>query len=148
MGFMNRFLGLLIDEAENSDFKSMVTGLQLNILELRTKMAQEVDDLKARLEAATDELASDLADLRTRLENGVPVSEVVSALNPVIERLENMGKDAENPVPEVVTDPSTTVDPATSPATDPTQVVVDENGNPELVDPESDDSGQTDSTVS
>jgi hypothetical protein len=57
-----------------------------------------VDELRARLAAATDEIARDLEDLRGRLAQQ---DEALAAeLEPMVARLEQMGQDPENPVPD------------------------------------------------
>jgi hypothetical protein len=61
-----------------------------------------VDELRARLAAATDELARDLEDLRGRLAQQ---DEALAAeLEPMVARLEQMGQDPENPVPDAPAD--------------------------------------------
>jgi hypothetical protein len=57
-----------------------------------------VDELRTRLNAATDELARDLDDLRGRLARQ---DEALAAeLEPMVARLESMGQDPKNPVPD------------------------------------------------
>jgi hypothetical protein len=58
-----------------------------------------VDELRARLAAATDEIARDLKDLRGRIAQQ---DEALAAeLEPMVTRLEQMGADPQNPVPDV-----------------------------------------------
>ena len=57
-----------------------------------------VDELRARLAAATDELARDLEDLRGRLAQ--QDESLAAELEPMVSRLEAMGRDPENPVPD------------------------------------------------
>jgi hypothetical protein len=64
-----------------------------------------VDELRARLAAATDELARDLEDLRGRLAQQ---DEALAAeLEPMVARLEQMGTDPSNPVPDAPADGGT-----------------------------------------
>jgi hypothetical protein len=57
-----------------------------------------VDELRARLAAATDELARDLEDLRGRLAQ--QDESLAAELEPMVARLEQMGQDPSNPVPD------------------------------------------------
>lgn len=61
-----------------------------------------VDELRARLAAATDELARDLEDLRGRLAQQDEA--LATELEPMVARLEAMGKDPQNPVPDAPVD--------------------------------------------
>jgi hypothetical protein len=61
-----------------------------------------VDELRTRLAAATDEIARDLEDLRGRLAQQ---DEALAAeLESMVARLEAMGQDPQNPVPDAPAD--------------------------------------------
>lgn len=64
--------------------------------ELRLNMAS-TKDMVARLNTATDELASDLADFRAKVAN--QDSALAAELDPIVSRLEEMGQDPKDPVP-------------------------------------------------
>jgi hypothetical protein len=64
-----------------------------------------VDELRARLAAATDEIARDLDALRARIAQQ---DEALAAeLEPMVARLEQMGADPQNPVPDAPADGGT-----------------------------------------
>jgi len=65
--------------------------------ELREKMAS-TDELVARFAVATDEIASDLQALRDEVA-GLDAG-VAAKFEPLVSRLEGLGADPENPVPE------------------------------------------------
>jgi hypothetical protein len=76
---------------------SYVLGQTEHITRIGELTMARVDDLRARLAAATDELARDLEDLRGRLAQQ---DEALAAeLEPMVARLEQMGADPNNPVP-------------------------------------------------
>lgn len=61
-----------------------------------------VQELAARLNEATNEIARDLEDLRSRLAQQ---DEALAAeLEPMVTRLEQMGQDPQNPVPDAPAD--------------------------------------------
>jgi uncharacterized coiled-coil protein SlyX len=64
--------------------------------QLEEKMAA-TDDLVTRLGTATDEIASDLADLRDQVANLDPA--IAAKFEPLVARLEAMGQDPADPVP-------------------------------------------------
>ena len=85
-----------------SDMQVQITRLQLDQLQLRSHLMARVDELRERLAAATDELARDLDDLRGRLAGQ---DEALAAeLEPMVARLEAMGQDPQNPVPDAPVD--------------------------------------------
>lgn len=67
------------------------------IKEMRKHMAA-TDDLVARLGAATDELAADLQRLVDEVSGGDAA--VAAKFEPLVARLEAMGADSANPVPD------------------------------------------------
>lgn len=76
---------------------SYVLGQTEHITMMGERTMALVDDLVARLSAATDELASDLEALRQEVAG---LDENVAAkFEPLVSRLEAMGRDPENPVP-------------------------------------------------
>jgi hypothetical protein len=93
------------------------------------------DEVLGRLDSATNEVANDLSDLRSRLEQAVADKDqaVQDAVNAVlgdfdgpISRLEQLGQDPSNPVPDQPAEPTDPNQPTDT--TNPTPV--DENGNP------------------
>lgn len=58
-----------------------------------------VDDIISNLNTATDEIASDLASLRDEVAGGD--SATAQKFQPLLDRLTELGKDPENPVPSV-----------------------------------------------
>lgn len=56
------------------------------------------DDLIVRLNTATDEIAHDLDDLRNQVANVDPA--IAAKFEPLVARLEALGQDPANPVPE------------------------------------------------
>ena len=85
-----------------SDMQVQITRLQMDHLQLRSNLMARVDELRERLAAATDELARDLDDLRGRLASQ---DEALAAeLEPMVARLEAMGTDPQNPVPDAPVD--------------------------------------------
>lgn len=72
----------------------------LNIKTVMTKQ-EKLDASLARLNAATNEIASDLTALRDEIKNTDTVSdESLATLDTNISKLEVLGQDPENPVPE------------------------------------------------
>lgn len=83
--------------------------------ELETRLMTRADDLLARFNAATNELASDLRDLRSALEDATAGSDtkVAQAVNAVLDRfdapitaLEELGADDQVPAPPTGPGPS------------------------------------------
>lgn len=72
------------------------------LLEMREKMAT-TDELVARFGAATDEIARDLQALRDEVAGGDAA--VAAKFEPLVSRLEAMGADPENPVPDPEPEP-------------------------------------------
>lgn len=62
------------------------------------KHMSATDDLVTRLGAATDEIASDLADLRDEVSGGDAA--IAAKFEPLVSRLEALGADPANPVPD------------------------------------------------
>lgn len=95
-----------------------------------TAMAR-VDEVVARLGAATDEIARDLDALRQEVA-GLDES-VAAKFEPLVARLEDMGKDPQNPVPDapVGGDAGTGTDAPAGGAGDGTEVV---NPTPDAAD--------------
>lgn len=83
MGFLGTFL------APWTDHPSELRELRLNMASTK--------DMVARLNAATDELASDLADFRAKVAN--QDASLAAELDPLVTRLEQMGADPSDPVP-------------------------------------------------
>lgn len=65
------------------------------IAELENKMAA-TDDMIARLNTATDEIARDLSDLRDQVAGLDPA--IAAKFEPLVARLEAMGQDPTNPL--------------------------------------------------
>lgn len=85
-----------------SDMQAQLMRLQLQVREVRSSLMARVDELRERLAAATDEIARDLEDLRGRLAQQ---DEALAAeLEPMVARLEAMGQDPQNPVPDAPAD--------------------------------------------
>jgi hypothetical protein len=70
--------------------------------ELRLEMAS-TKDVVARLAAATDELANDLSSLRGRIAD--QDSALAAELDPIVSRLESLGQDPKDPVPDAPSGP-------------------------------------------
>lgn len=83
MGFLDAFL------APWTDHPSELKELRL--------IVASTQDVVARLNAATDEIASDLSDLRAKLAD--QDSALAAELDPIVSRLESMGADPSDPVP-------------------------------------------------
>lgn len=66
------------------------------ISQLEEKVAA-TDDIVARLNTATDEIARDLAALRDQVAGLDPA--IAAKFEPLVARLEAMGQDPANPVP-------------------------------------------------
>jgi predicted nuclease with TOPRIM domain len=75
------------------------------ILKLNKVMGQneKLLEFSERLDAATNEIASDLQKLRDEVAAGSVSDETLSKLDTTITRLEDMGKDPEQPVPDAPT---------------------------------------------
>jgi len=87
------------------------------------------DNLVERLNTATNEVAADLAQLKADLaSNDLSSSDAAARLEPLVSRLEEMGKDPDNPDPSAGIDPTTTTDPTNSPETDATVIEVNDSG--------------------
>lgn len=91
----------------------MLGQILTELRDLKMSAKQQFDELNAKLDAATDEIAKDLKDLRDQLKDGMTsqeVQEVRDTLTAKITRLEEMGKDPADPIPEPTPEP--TPDPA------------------------------------
>lgn len=73
-----------------------------SLQEMRNRMAT-TDEIVARLGAATDELARDLAALRDEVAGGDAA--IAAKFEPLVSRLEAMGADPANPLPEPQPEP-------------------------------------------
>lgn len=63
-------------------------------------VSAQIAEFSRRVDAATNEIAKDLQDLRDKIAAGTPLTqEDADELNRLATRLEEMGKDPENPVP-------------------------------------------------
>lgn len=82
---------------------SYVLGQTEHITRIGEITMARVDELRARLAAATDELARDLDDLRGRLAQ--QDESLARELEPMVARLEQMGQDPQNPVPDPPVNP-------------------------------------------
>ncbi len=68
-------------------------------------MTEQFDALAARLDVATNDIATKLNDLKAKLAGGLSGDEAaaeIAKLEPIITRLEGMGKDVADPVPAPV----------------------------------------------
>lgn len=88
-------------------FKILILVLQAYILITTNKKLNKImakqetfDALLVRVEAATTELANDLAALRGEIAAGTVSEESLAKFDTIVSTLEAMGKDPENPVPE------------------------------------------------
>lgn len=79
------------------DMQGRLARHDRSIKEMRKHMAA-TDDLVARLGAATDELAADLQRLADEVSNGDAT--VAAKFEPLVARLEAMGADNDNPIPD------------------------------------------------
>lgn len=73
-----------------------------HITEIGENTMARVDEVVARLGAATDEIARDLDALRQEVA-GLDES-VAAKFEPLVSRLEQMGQDPQNPVPDAPAD--------------------------------------------
>lgn len=80
----------------------------LSLQEMRNDMAT-TDEIVARLGAATDELARDLAALRDEVAGSDAA--IAAKFEPLVNRLEQMGQDPENPVPDPEPQPEEPAEP-------------------------------------
>ena len=69
---------------------------------------QFVDQLNARLDAATTEIAKDMAELREEVKTGNVSAASLEKLDANIGKLEGFGRDPQNPIPD--TPPTPPVD--------------------------------------
>lgn len=80
-----------------------VDNLFLSLKGLNTQMHEKFEELRQRLDTATNGIAAELKALKDQISGGLSASEaqkVVDDMTPLIERLEGMGKDENNPIPE------------------------------------------------
>lgn len=80
----------------------------LSLQEMRNEMAS-TDEIVARLGSATDELARDLAALRDEVAGSDAA--IAAKFEPLVSRLEQMGADPENPVPDPEPQPEEPAEP-------------------------------------
>lgn len=83
---------------ELSDVQRDLARHEIALLELRMHMSA-VDDMVARFGAATDEIAADLQALRDEIAGDDAA--VAAKFEPLVSRLEALGQDPANPVPDV-----------------------------------------------
>lgn len=85
------------------------------IADLRRFTVATAEDFAARLNAATDEVARDLQSVRDELRaalegvetsNQAAVDAALAKLDAPIQRLEQLGQDSSNPVPDPVDEPA------------------------------------------
>lgn len=107
MGFLDVFLAPWTDHPSE-------------LRELRLDMAS-TKDVVERLAAATDEVANDLSNLRQRIAD--QDSALAAELDPIVSRLESMGSDPKDPVPDAPADGGNT------PASDAGSVPADSTGD-------------------
>lgn len=111
------------------DLLNLYLGLFRRVRRLESRMTA-YDDMLGRLNEATNEVASDLADLKNALANNdLSSADAAARLEPLVSRLEGMGADANDVDPGGTTDPTTTTDPTNSPTSDEAAVNVDDEGN-------------------
>lgn len=126
-------------EAQQSTSTVALAALVQMIQDLGGQLVATAEEFATRLNTATDEIASDLQALRDQLQSvrdEIPaaqqaaVDSALALLDAPIARLEALGQDPTNPVP----DPEPTPAPEPTPGDGSTDVVnptpVDENGNP------------------
>lgn len=113
-------------EAQQTTSTVALAALAQKIADLEVALMASAEEFAARLNTATDEIASDLQSLRDQLQavrDEIPaaqqaaVDSALAQLDAPIARLEALGQDPADPVPSP--------DPAPEPAP-----AVDENGNP------------------
>jgi hypothetical protein len=80
------------------DMQAQLARLQQQHADLRRRLMAATDDLAARLDSATNELANDLAALRDEVAN--LDAGVAAKFEPLVSRLEAMGADPNNPLPD------------------------------------------------
>lgn len=68
--------------------------------------ADTIRALAGRLDAATNEIATDLKALRDKVAEGTVTEADLAPLDATITRLEALGADPENPVPDVENPPA------------------------------------------
>jgi hypothetical protein len=86
---------------ELSDVQRDLARHEIALHELRKHMSA-VDDMVARFGAATDEIAADLQALRDEIAGDDAA--VAAKFEPLVSRLEALGQDPANPVPEAPAD--------------------------------------------
>jgi molybdopterin converting factor small subunit len=129
------FQSLTDTQDDLSAIRHIVAELPRRFALLEEKIMATKDEVLSRLDTATNEVANDLSDLRSRLEQAVAdkdqavrdaVNDVLSGFDAPISRLEQLGQDPSNPVPDQPAEPTDPNQPTDT--TNPTPV--DENGNP------------------
>lgn len=98
-------------ESSSSQIEARLSGIEhkltavLNLEEKLMATSQEIKDLVAALDSATNKIAARIADLISRLANATggltatEAQEIASALAAEKDRLEALGSDPTNPVP-------------------------------------------------
>jgi hypothetical protein len=119
----------------NSD---VLAELPVRFARLEGLIMASAADVARRIDAATNEVASDLQAARDALQSlrdsvetdkQAAVDQALGSLDTSISRLEELGRDPQNPVPDPGTGGGT--EPTPSDGTDVTNPTpVDENGNP------------------
>lgn len=118
---MNLLYRLILPWAVLSDVQRDLARHDNALLELRRKIMATAEEFAGRLDAATNEVAGDLAGLRSDLEalrdsvdasNQAAVDAALARLDAPIARLEALGQDPVNPVPDAPVEPETPSDPA------------------------------------
>jgi molybdopterin converting factor small subunit len=132
------FQSLTDTQDDLSAIRHIVAELPRRFALLEEKIMATKDEVLSRLDTATNEVANDLSDLRSRLEQAVAdkdqavrdaVNDVLSGFDAPISRLEQLGQDPSNPVPDPEPTPAEPTDPnAPVDVTNPTPV--DEDGTP------------------
>lgn len=98
-------------QADMAAVRLAVLGIPTRFVKLERLIMTSASDLLARLDAASNEIASDLSDLRDRLTAAVAdkdaavqaaVAEALSGFEAPIARLEALGADEADPVPAPV----------------------------------------------
>jgi predicted RNase H-like nuclease (RuvC/YqgF family) len=91
----------LVSDAAQAEIRALtdrITALEAQGGHLMARQEQ-LDALLGRLDAATNEIASDLTRLRDEIRTGTVSEASVSHLDEMIARLEALGRDPEDPVP-------------------------------------------------
>lgn len=93
-------LGLSTSPAPPASVLAAITALQEDLMSQKEALAA----LSARLNAATNEIAKDLQDLRQKVADGTVSEADMGPLDRTIATLEALGKDPADPVPSSPTE--------------------------------------------